>query len=79
MQEINESETSGSTGLRHAMRTALRPSAVIVAEADRIAISFSDGRVHVLELARYLSKDQVIVAAVHWCKRHGADTIEIGS
>ena len=79
MQQRIEPAATGPNGLRKAMQRAPRLRAVIRTEADRIVIEFSDGRAHFLEHARDLATDQLIVAAVHWCKRHGANVVEISS
>ncbi len=79
MQQRIQPGTIAPKDLRDAMQDVPKPRAVVHAEADRIVIEFSDGRVHYVEHARNLATDQLIVAAVHWCKRHGADVVEISS
>jgi hypothetical protein len=79
MQQTVHPWAASPNGLREAMQKLRRRRAVIRSEANRIVIEFSDGHVHLLEYAQYLARDQLIVAAVHWCRRHGVDVVEICS
>jgi hypothetical protein len=63
--------------LHRAMRRAYRADAVIRTEPDRIVIEFSDGRTHRIPRAHDIAADQLLAAAVHWCRRHGADVVDI--
>lgn len=64
--------------LREAMRRAHEVRAVIRAEAGQIVIEFSDGRTHRIPHAHYIAADQLLCAAAHWCRRHGADIVAVG-
>jgi hypothetical protein len=79
MQNEHENSLIVPKNLRNAIRQVPRLRAVVHAEAGRIVITFSDGRTHAVELPQCVASEQLIVAAVNWCRRHGARSVEIGA
>lgn len=67
----------GPQGLRNALRSLPRLSAVVRCEGHGIVIELSDGRVCTLARELCRSKDQTVAAAVQWARRHGAAAVEV--
>jgi hypothetical protein len=79
MRADYESSLHETGRLRDVMRRAPALRAVIRVEPGQIVIDFSDGRMHRIPHAHYIAADQLLRAAAQWCRRHGADTVEIGA
>ena len=78
MRQDWESSRLDAGRLRDVMGRAPELRAVIRAEPGQIVIEFSDGRTHRIPHARCIAADQLLGAAAQWCRRHGADVVEIG-
>ena len=78
MRQDYETSRDRAGHLRDAMRTTPRVRAVVHSELHHIVIEFSDGRTHSIPLAQCIAADQLLAAAVSWCRRHGADVVEFG-
>ncbi len=79
MRADYESSRYDAGRLRDVMRRAPELRAVIRVEPGQIVIDFSDGRTHRIPHAHYVAADQLLRAAAEWCRRHGADAVEIGA